>query len=224
MEGWFKWHRKLLNSLVFQNEKCLKIWLWCLCKATHKENTTMVGKQKITLKKGEFIMGGFTAKETLRIARTTIYYWLDFLKQEGMVDIKKTNKYTIITILNWDEYQQLDIKKTSNFTSDGHQMDTNKNVKNEKKEDIGDKPQKVFIKPTPEEVTEYAKSITYNLNGKTFIDFYESKGWMIGKNKMKDWKAAVRTWRAKDEKEGNIKTVVSAPDILRKLKEAENGR
>lgn len=77
-------------------------------------------------------MGGIKAEETLRIARTTIYYWLNFLKDEGMIDIKKTNKYTIITIQNWDEYQNVDIKKTSNVTSDGHQMDTNKNIKKDK--------------------------------------------------------------------------------------------
>ena len=52
-----------------------------------------------------------------------------------------------------------------------------------------------FVPPTPEEVTGYAKGINFDLDGQHFIDFYESKGWMIGKNKMKDWKSAVRTWK-----------------------------
>lgn len=220
MSTWIKLHRKIVDSLVFHNEKCLKIWLWCLCKAGYTKKTIVVGKQKVLLKKGEFVMGGFTAEETLNIARTTIYYWLDFLKREGMVDIKKTNKYTVITILNWDEYQELDIKWTSNR----HQMDTNNKDNKDKKEDLVGKPQKSFIKPTSEEVTEYAKSINYNLNGQTFVDFYDSKGWMIGKNKMKDWKAAIRTWKNKDQKFGNIQTVANKPDILKKLRDAENGR
>lgn len=54
---------------------------------------------------------------------------------------------------------------------------------------------KVFVKPTPDQVTEYAKSINFNLDGQYFIDKYDAKGWMIGKNKMKDWKATVRTWK-----------------------------
>ena len=113
-DGWIKLHRKVIRSSVFDNEKCLKIWIWCLCKASHKEKIVLLGRQKISLKKGEFIMGGITAEETLKIARSTIYYWLSFLEAEGMVDIKKTNKYTVVTILNWDEYQEVDIKSTSN--------------------------------------------------------------------------------------------------------------
>lgn len=63
----------------------------------------------------------------------------------------------------------------------------------------------IFIKPSAQEVTEYAKSINYTLNGNQFIDFYESKDWFIGKNKMKDWKASVRTWRNNELKNGKTK-------------------
>lgn len=51
-----------------------------------------------------------------------------------------------------------------------------------------------FKPPTLEEVTEYCNLRSNNVDPNTFIDFYSSKGWLIGKNKMKDWKAAVRTW------------------------------
>jgi len=62
---------------------------------------------------------------------------------------------------------------------------------------------KIFKPPTPEEVREYARSIDYwSLSAEQFVDFYSAKGWLIGRNKMKDWKAAVRTWRHKDEKDG----------------------
>jgi len=53
------------------------------------------------------------------------------------------------------------------------------------------------VKPTDQEVSEYAKSINFVLSGDDFVDFYESKGWLIGKNPMRDWKAAVRTWKSK---------------------------
>lgn len=135
--SWIKLHRKLIDSLVFQNEKCLKVWIWCLCKAGYKEKEVLFGKKKIELKRGQFIMGGFTAEETLHIARTTIYYWLDFLEKEGMVDIKKTNKYTVITIRNWDAYQEVDNKRTSKKHQITQQMDikwTSKRHKQELKE------------------------------------------------------------------------------------------
>ena len=51
-----------------------------------------------------------------------------------------------------------------------------------------------FTTPTHTEVMEYCQQRNNNVDAEKFIDFYESKGWMVGKNKMKDWKAAVRTW------------------------------
>jgi len=58
-----------------------------------------------------------------------------------------------------------------------------------------------FIKPTAEEVTEYAKSIDFKLDGNDFVDFYESKGWRVGKTPMKSWPAAVRTWKKRHANE-----------------------
>ena len=57
-------------------------------------------------------------------------------------------------------------------------------------------------KPTPQEVEEYAKSIDFGLDGEAFCDFYMSKGWLIGKSPMKNWEAAVRTWKRMDKKTG----------------------
>lgn len=59
---------------------------------------------------------------------------------------------------------------------------------------IPKKETKKFVKPTLEEVKEYCLERKNNIDAETFIDFYESKGWYVGKNKMKDWKATIRTW------------------------------
>ena len=70
----------------------------------------------------------------------------------------------------------------------------------QEKEKSGASPQdcvKSFKKPTLEEVQAYCKERQNTVDAQQFIDFYESKGWYIGKNKMKDWKAAVRTWEQK---------------------------
>ena len=55
-----------------------------------------------------------------------------------------------------------------------------------------------FAPPTLEEVKEYCRERGNGVDAQRFIDFYEMKGWMVGKNKMKDWKAAVRTWERND--------------------------
>lgn len=62
-----------------------------------------------------------------------------------------------------------------------------------------------FIPPTLEEIQTYVLEKNYNIDSERFFDFYQSKGWMVGKNKMKDWKAAVRNWNKTD----NPKTIKS---------------
>jgi len=59
---------------------------------------------------------------------------------------------------------------------------------------------KKFVKPTPKEVNDYAKEINFNLDGDYFCDWNEARGWLVSKNPMKDWKAAVRTWKRNSSK------------------------
>ncbi len=54
-----------------------------------------------------------------------------------------------------------------------------------------------FKPPTVEEVAAYVKEKGYSVDAEQFVAFYESKGWMIGKNKMQKWRAAVATWQRK---------------------------
>lgn len=72
----------------------------------------------------------------------------------------------------------------------------NVNVKRESKEKKAH-----FVPPTLENVSGYCRENGYNVDERRFIDFYESKGWMVGKNKMKDWRAAVRNWARQERRE-----------------------
>jgi len=68
-----------------------------------------------------------------------------------------------------------------------------------------------FTPPSVDEVSDYCNQRNNSVDAETFIDFYQAKGWMVGKNKMKDWKACVRTWetnrkqRSKPKQQGTIK-------------------
>ena len=72
--------------------------------------------------------------------------------------------------------------------------------------DIKDK-RKTFVKPTVEEVKAYCKERNNKVDPYQFVDFYESKGWKVGNQPMKDWKAAVRTWEKRDTAKANPKKV-----------------
>lgn len=78
-----------------------------------------------------------------------------------------------------------------------------------------------FAPPTLSEVEDYIFENGYWVNASNFINYYESKGWMIGKNKMKDWKAAVRTWQSREkEKSSAKKENPNGLDILREINKA----
>lgn len=76
--------------------------------------------------------------------------------------------------------------------------------RNEQNKDGEDKPPRAprFTPPSVEDVAEYCRVRGNQVDPQRFVDFYAAKGWMVGKNKMKDWKAAVRTWERRDTKDG----------------------
>lgn len=87
-----------------------------------------------------------------------------------------------------------------------HSIDKNSIVEisiDNKKENIK---RKKFVKPTPEEIHQYCLERNNFVNWQQFYDFYESKGWKVGNQPMKDWKACVRTWerKNKDTKNSNV--------------------
>lgn len=64
-----------------------------------------------------------------------------------------------------------------------------------------EKPQKRFVPPTLEEVQAYIVEKGYSVDAESFIAFYQSKNWYVGKNKMKDWKAAIVTWEKREREQ-----------------------
>lgn len=93
-------------------------------------------------------------------------------------------------------------QKVANVADTDTENDTDTVTDNDTVTDINSevKPRSVFKPPTLEEVKEYCWERNNGIDAQSFIDFYSSKGWMIGKNKMKDWKAAVRTWEQRNNR------------------------
>lgn len=73
------------------------------------------------------------------------------------------------------------------------EKDTEEDIKKEKTK-------KKFQKPTIEEIQQYCLEKKYNVDAQYFIDYYESNGWKVGRNPMKDWKATIRTWNQRNKK------------------------
>jgi hypothetical protein len=83
--------------------------------------------------------------------------------------------------------------------------------KDQSKKEKKSKPE-IKIPPTLEDVTAYCRERGRGINAQAWMDFYASKGWMVGANKMKDWKAAVRTWEHSRGGNGNVGIRTSRSD------------
>ena len=84
---------------------------------------------------------------------------------------------------------------------DTHKMSAFIDKLNEVIDCINEKePKKVSAIPHLLDIIDYCKERNNSVDPEAFHDFYSAKGWMIGKNKMKDWKAAIRTWEDSGEK------------------------
>ena len=71
----------------------------------------------------------------------------------------------------------------------------------------GSEKKKRFTPPTVEQVAEYCQEKGYHIDPEAFVAFYASKGWMVGKSPMKDWKSAVVTWTKSERRRiGNENT------------------
>ena len=107
-------------------------------------------------------------------------------------------------------------KKSKCFSEKAKKADNDNEYDNDLKKEntIDGVKEKRFAPPTLENVSEYCREMGYtNVDAERFIDFYTSNGWMVGKNRMKDWKAAVRNW---DRREKNPQRQDGAAEVTKK--------
>lgn len=128
--SYIKLFRKILKSPIWDNEKALKIWIWCLLKATHTERKQLVGQQIVDLEKGQFIFGRKKASEELKMTESTIYKYIKLLEELQMLTVNSNNKFSVVSIEKWENYQVEELKNNSKETTKEQQSNTNKNVKN----------------------------------------------------------------------------------------------
>lgn len=134
MLGWISLHRKLQEHEIYADPYILKLWIHCLLKASHKERNQLVGNQVVNLEVGQFITGRKAlanefnkgAKDTHIISESTLWRWLLLFEQLQMLNIKKTTKYSVVTVVNWCEYQGTEQQLNSKWTADEQQMNSSR--------------------------------------------------------------------------------------------------
>ena len=125
------------------------------------------------------------------VSRGAVQNWLKMLDDNGYITRVLIYRQGSKEILS--RYIKLVDKPSLKMCTDN----TNINITNTNLTDSNKKA--LFKKPTLDEVKNYCILRKNNIDAEAFIDFYSSKNFMIGKNKMKDWKASVRTWESREK-------------------------
>ena len=220
-DGFVVIYRKIINSQVWQNAELFQVFMWCILKANHEDNWVPVktgkGKTAVLIKRGQFMFGRKSAAKELRMKPSSVRNRMKKLQNMRNLDIKADTHYSIVTICNYNDYQNIKTNKGQTVgqpkdnqrTTKGQPKDTNNNDNNDNNVNNDNNKERArtqtdkFIKPSPLEVSEYAESIGWlNMDGEYFVNFYESKGWVIGKSPMKSWKSAVSNWKKNEAKNG----------------------
>lgn len=200
-EGWAKIYRSLSDHWLWEDKPFSKgqAWIDLLLLVNHSEKKTMIDGRLETVSVGQTITSTRKLCDRWGWSNTKVRNFLKMLENESMIIVKSDSKKTVINIVNYSVYQDSDNKKETvkRQSSDSQTTvkHTNKNEKNEKNEKNNIRR---FTPPTYEQVSSYCLERNNNVDAHRFVDHYEANGWMRGKTKMKDWKAAVRFWERND--------------------------
>ncbi len=105
MGGWIKLHRKMLSHWVARDPVALTLFIWMLLEATHEEKIVHCNGCSVTLKRGQLLFGIERWAKKTGISEGKIRNRQTSMQTDRLIDRQKTNKYSIITILNYDKYQ-----------------------------------------------------------------------------------------------------------------------
>lgn len=135
-DGWIKLHRNILNNPISKKSDYAWLWITLLLKASHKNNKILWDGKTIEIKPGQIISGRKKLASETGISESKVYRILKYLENEQQIKQQHTNKFTIITILNWAKYQKTEqrVKQQMNNkrTTSEQQVNTYKNIKNDK--------------------------------------------------------------------------------------------
>lgn len=218
MAGWIKLHREIKNKSIYQQPPLyLRVFERLIIEANSRCARIPYGKETKLVKRGERLTSigqiaewiGWYERGIFKIPnKKTISDILDWLIKNELIEIfnKGNARETHYNIVNYCIYQSRDDDESNaKVTPDKRPLDTNKKYKElkEVKENkviniCGANPPPKFIPPTLEEVIAYCNERKNGIDAETWIDHYTANGWMVGKNKMKDWKACVRKWEKSD--------------------------
>lgn len=225
MAGRFiKLYDKILKWEWYRDTNTFRLFMHLLLKANYKD----VSFKGHKILRGQLVTSLTSLSADTSLSVRQVRDSLEHLKMTGEVTSKAYSKYRVITIVRYDEYQSNDKQNDSQVTSrtagkrqaDDKQIDkqTVKQMTSEMTTSIDNiediervekierieregKTTKRFSPPSLEEVSSYIREMGSSIDPQHFVDYYAARGWELKPGqKVKDWKACVRTWMQREKK------------------------
>jgi hypothetical protein len=202
--GYIKLWRCLADNAIWKAETFTRgqAWIDVLILASHKPTSNRIRGILFDIESGQLLASSIWLAERWQWSRGKVERFLNELETRQQIRQQKNNVSTLITVLNWDQYQG---NGTADKTANGHQTGSKRTPNGHIQEGKEGKELKEeqhnemciakrFTPPTLEMVTAYCQQRKNSVDSQRFVDYYTGNGWKVGRNPMKDWQATVRTW------------------------------
>ncbi|MEX6217602.1 DnaD domain protein [Mammaliicoccus sciuri] len=172
MAGWISLHRSIENHWLYEEDRKFskfEAWVDLLLMVNHKDNKTIMDGKLVTVKRGQRITSLRKLGDRWKWSLTKVDSFLRLLEQDKMIVVKKDTKKTLVTIVNYDVYQNVDLEKR-------HRKDSEKTEKEHRKD--REKTQKKTNNNDNKENNENNDN-KENKKTSSVYDFYQESGFGI---------------------------------------------
>ena len=195
--GYVKLYRSMLDWEWYDDPNTVRVFLHILLKANWKESRW----RGETLNPGDHITTLPELSSELNISMKNVRTALEHLKAADRVTVRTTTKYRVISVNNWNEYQQ-DGRQNGSQAADkgqtnGRQAADNVSLYTEEEKEGKNIKKREGVKaasPSLREVKDYILSKGYRISPERFFGYYESTGWRRGSTPITDWKSLADVW------------------------------
>lgn len=214
--GFVSLFRTIRSHWIWQDAEKLKWWMDILLEVNYTSKKVLIGGRLLECGRGQSLNSLPTWAKRWRTDVSSVRRFFKLLESDDMIITENVSKTTRLTVCKYDSYQSKEHDSDTQTTRRRHaddilttsnNKDNNINKDNNKEE--RDKPDPIkLVKPNKEVLTDYFCEIgmddfTAQGQAKKFVDYYDSNGWKVGRNSMKDWKAAARNWKDRNAKFSN---------------------
>lgn len=201
--GFTKFPNSLRCAPWRNKPKTVAVYFFLRINANHFEN----GFDKITIYPGEVVSGRAQIAAETGLTEDEVRTAISHLKRSGHITSRSTNSYTVFSFTdkeNWGDIADcIPSEIPSTFPNDSPAIpqqipSESPQIETRRLRDGEKESRKRFSPPSVDEVAAYCRERGNAVDAQQFCDFYAAKGWRVGAQPMKDWRAAVRTWEKRD--------------------------